>query len=240
MDKDKEEVLRDIRRQMCDLYGYDENLKFTGAAQLLPLAEKPQLEARDFLRFAAEDSKDLSEGRNRVNCLSNCKRAIDAQLDRLISQLGFRPVSKKERWNSPKKIDFILNSGLVAPRILQRLNQLRNRLEHEFAGPTAKEVEDALDVATLFISYAENVSIPVLNWTLRRKLTFKYDYEEMTFHFFEKNGSDYTPLFTLSYGEKGFQEFYDFLTRTVPAMEREEGFDTALSHVTSISIPTRT
>ena len=231
----KDEVLQAVRRQICDLYGYDENLKFVGATQPFPLFEKAQLESRDFLRFAAEDSVDLSEERNRVNCLGNCKRAIDAQLDQLISQLGFQPASKKERWNSPRKFEFISESGLVAPRILQRVNQLRNRLEHEFAAPKQKEVEDALDAATLFIAYAEIVSIPVLNWTLGNKLRFKYDNKEMTFRFFEQ-GADSVPLFELSYGEPGFQEFYDFLTKAVPAMQREKGVDTGLLRVTHIGI----
>jgi hypothetical protein len=39
----------------------------------------------------------------------------------------------------------------VAPRILNKIVRLRNMLEHEFHLPKKTEVEDAVDVATLFL-----------------------------------------------------------------------------------------
>lgn len=167
----------------------------------------------------------LEKQRNRVNCLANSKRAIDCQIDRLIYRLGFLPLARKEWWDIPTKLKFISKSGVVAPRILQRLNKLRNRLEHQFAVPSKKEVEDALDVTTLFISYAELVALPTLNWGLADKSNVRYDYDEMIFRFFDEDPNlsknDVSPLFSLAYGEEGFQEFYDFLARVVPLMSRK-------------------
>ncbi len=224
---DKNEVLPAFRRELCNAYGYDENLKRVGASKPPPLANegKAFLEPRDFLNFAVEDSLALEDERNRVNSLSNCKRAVDAQVDRLISRLGFYPLAKKERWSVPRKLDFITESGVVAPRILRRVNSLRNRLEHDFAPPSRQQVEDALDVATLFVSYAELVRIPSMNWTLSSKLTVRYDYDEMVFRFCEKepadsSGEEVLPLLTLAHGEKEFQRFYNFLMKIVPSMER--------------------
>jgi|SRR5579863_2546 len=226
------EIIPTFRRELCHLFGYDEQLKFVGIAQPPPSAVevKASLGPRDFLNYAIEDSVALENERNRINCLGNCKRAIDSQVDRLIARLGFLPLARKERWKIPRKIQFISEIGVVAPRILHHVNQVRNRLEHEFAPPSKQQVEDALDVATLFISYAELVKIPVMNWTLASKLSVRYDYDEMVFLFFEKDPSDLQeneilPRFSLAYGEDRFQDFYDLLVKIVPLMERKHRFD---------------
>ncbi|MGD0458252.1 MAG: hypothetical protein ABSC21_10975 [Terriglobia bacterium] len=227
----KNEIVDSFRRQLCHVYGYDEHVKFVGTRNPPPSAIeiKASLEPRDFLNFAIEDSIALEKERNRINCLGNCKRAIDSQVDRLIARLGFRLLARKQRWNVPRKIQFISEIGVVAPRILHHVNQLRNLLEHEFAPPSKQQVEDALDVATLFISYAELVKIPSMNWTLASKLSVRYDYDEMVFHFFEEDPSDLpesdlSPRVSLAYGEDGFQDFYDFLVKIVPLMERKHRF----------------
>jgi hypothetical protein len=225
---DKKEVVAEFRRKLCSVYGYDENLKFVATRPSFPPAteSKARLEPRDFLTFAMEDAVALAQERNRINCLGNCKRAIDSQVDHLMKSLGFFPLARKQRWNIPAKIEFISRSGLVAPRILHRLNQLRNRLEHEFAPPSRQEVEDALDVTILFISYAELVRIPTMNWTFSGKATLRYDYDDMVFYFFETDPSDLpekeaVPLASLAHGENGFQDLYDFLVNAVPLMERK-------------------
>lgn len=209
---------------MRGFYGYDRNLKFVGSPKPQGGESKAFLEPRDFLNFAVQDATALESERNRVNCLGNCKRAIDAQVDHLVGQLGFRSLSRKQRWDIPRKLNFIIESGLVAPRILRSLNRVRNRLEHEFALPTKRQVEDALDIATLFISYAELARIPGLNWSLPSDLSVRYDYDRMVFRFFEGKlsdpGEDDAPtLLVLAHGDDGFQEFYDFLTKTVPQMK---------------------
>lgn len=107
-----------------------------------------------FLRFAEHD---LSSGyeHHLVNALSNIKRAIDCQLDSLLFGFGLFQKSKEERWNFPKKVDILNQVGIISPRILEKINRKRNLLEHEYRTPEKEQVEDALDVSTLFISYTE-------------------------------------------------------------------------------------
>ena len=220
------DVIAEFKRNLSGFYGYDDSLKYVGnkKSPAQPREAKAFLEPRDFLNFAVEDSVALEKEKNRVNCLSNCKRAIDGQVDRLIGRLGFFPLAKRQGWNIPKRLNFISESGLVAPRILRNVNALRNRLEHDHAVPSKQQVEDSLDVATLFVSYAELVRIPAMNWTLSGGLSVRYGYDEMVFRFFPKNPDDLpedeAPLFSLAYGEQGFQDFYDFLMKIVPSMER--------------------
>lgn len=113
-----------------------------------------EITPRQFLQFAEYDLNNRYE-HHLVNSLSNIKRTIDCQLDSLLFGFGLFQKSKKERWNFPKKVDTLSQVGIISPRILEKINQKRNLLEHEYRTPEKGQVEDALDVATLFIAYTE-------------------------------------------------------------------------------------
>ena len=113
-----------------------------------------EIKARQLLKYAEYDLNNEYE-HHLVNSLSNIKRAIDCQLDSLLIGFGLYDKSKNERWNFPQKIDLLNQIGIVSPRILKKINQKRNLLEHEYKNPTKEEVEDALDVAILFMAYTE-------------------------------------------------------------------------------------
>lgn len=92
----------------------------------------------------------------RVNALSNIKRAIECRIDELLYNYCLHIKSKKEEWNFPKKVEVLTNLGLIAPRILTKINRQRNLLEHEYINPSQDNINDALDVAILFLSYSDN------------------------------------------------------------------------------------
>ncbi len=100
---------------------------------------------QEYLRFA---EADLSVGgsHGHVNALSNAKRAIDCQVTNILQGFGLS-IPKQ----FPAKLEKISALGLVAPRIVKKIVRLRNLLEHEFHDPNASEVEDAVDVASLFL-----------------------------------------------------------------------------------------
>jgi hypothetical protein len=62
----RDEFIAKFRREMCAIYGYDENLRFVGTAKTSPSATggKPTLEPRDFLNFAVEDAITLEKQRS--------------------------------------------------------------------------------------------------------------------------------------------------------------------------------
>ncbi|WP_433861243.1 hypothetical protein [Pseudomonas thivervalensis] len=91
-----------------------------------------------------------------VNATTNVKRAIVGQLDQLLISFGYPSL----RWNVPKKIERLRALGLLAPRLLRRVVDMRNILEHEYATPDLKEVEEALDIASLFVMSASAMFIP--------------------------------------------------------------------------------
>lgn len=91
-----------------------------------------------------------------VNATTNVKRAIVGQLDQLLISFGYSSL----RWNVPKKIERLRALGLLAPRLLRKIVDMRNILEHEYATPELEKVEEALDIASLFVMSASAMFIP--------------------------------------------------------------------------------
>jgi hypothetical protein len=99
----------------------------------------------EFLWFA---QRDLEQGGKHglVNALSNAKRAIDCQVEKTQRCLG---IPKKRRFSD--RLSILQDLGIVAPRIVKKVIEKRNYLEHEYKCPEQDEVEDAVDIATLFL-----------------------------------------------------------------------------------------
>ena len=106
---------------------------------------------QDFLKYAEIDLTSNHDHKF-INALSNSKRALDCQLDLLLLSFGFYKISQKKMWGFPTKLDIIEKIGLLAPRILRKINKQRNLLEHQFVRPTQEQVEDMLDISMLFIA----------------------------------------------------------------------------------------
>lgn len=115
-----------------------------------------EISPSEFIKFA---DYDLTAQYNHhlINCLSNTKRAIDSQLDSLL--IGFGVSERSKNWHFPEKVNFLNSIGVISPGILKKINRKRNFLEHEYIYPSKEEVEDALDVAKLFVAYTNKYLI---------------------------------------------------------------------------------
>jgi hypothetical protein len=91
-----------------------------------------------------------------VNATTNVKRAIVSQLDQLLISFGYPSL----RWNVPRKIERLRALGLLVPSLLRKVISMRNILEHEYETPDLKQVEEALDIASLFVMSASAMFIP--------------------------------------------------------------------------------
>lgn len=105
-----------------------------------------KIEPTEFLGYARGESRH-DDRRSRINALSNAKRAIDAQVAKLLGACGVVP----SRSDFSTRLDALVGLGLVGPTILRKVVRRRNLLEHEFEAPERPDVEDAVDVAALFI-----------------------------------------------------------------------------------------
>ncbi len=108
----------------------------------------------DYLEFAEEDLKG-SDRRNLINALSNAKRALDCQIESLLYVYCLKTYTDKKKMGIPNKIEMLNRLGIIAPRILNKINKIRNTMEHDFYCPDVDEVQDFVDVILLFISYTD-------------------------------------------------------------------------------------
>ena len=105
--------------------------------------------AYDYLGFAKSDLKDGRLARHLVNALGNTKRALHLRMEDLC--LGFGSVNLSQLGNFYALAEYIRRCGIVAPRVLDRLNKLRNAIEHKYHFPAESDVETFLDVSELFL-----------------------------------------------------------------------------------------
>ncbi len=89
-----------------------------------------EIPPREFLEFAEIDLQESSR-RGLVNSLSNLKRAIDAQVQVVLKAFNIQADKLKK-----PKITLLNDMGIVAPRIIKKIRDIRNILEHEYTLPT--------------------------------------------------------------------------------------------------------
>lgn len=135
--------------------------------------QKFQIDAKNFLSFAYEDYASGTL-RGKVNALSNAKRAIDCQIDTILSAFGYNLtqtfsekifadfVQNYQDQNKPFQASpklKLLHAIDIAPfNLLEKLRKIRHDLEHEYRLPEKEDnIQDIIDVAELFIGYSENL-----------------------------------------------------------------------------------
>jgi hypothetical protein len=112
-----------------------------------------------YLEFASDDLAAEDSDRNRVNAISNAKRALHYRVELLADALGFRETRLKRDF--PNQLGFCEKCGIiVAPEILKRLNKRRNALEHDYYVPKRRdEAEDFVDVVRLFLATTRSIAL---------------------------------------------------------------------------------
>ena len=109
----------------------------------------------EYIQFAQKDIEGTDK-RSIINALSNAKRGLECQLDSLM--LAFNLENVAARWSVPRKLEVLQELGVIAPRILTKINRHRNEMEHDYVCPKHDVVGDFVDVAALFV-HATNVYI---------------------------------------------------------------------------------
>ena len=105
-----------------------------------------------YFEFAIADLNDDHGPRSRINAFSNAKRALHFQVEILAAAFGIEHATSVNRRAFPAVLEFCSKCGVVTPRILRKLNRVRNAMEHEYYFPTREETEDFVDVVELFLA----------------------------------------------------------------------------------------
>ena len=105
-----------------------------------------EVEPEDFLEQAEEDY-ERGGSSSLLNSIHNSRRAVRCAIDRAVTCVGFDP-----RVMSVKQdLALLSDIGFLTPSILRRVSDTRNLLEHEYQLPSKEAVEEALDLASLFV-----------------------------------------------------------------------------------------
>jgi hypothetical protein len=115
------------------------------------LPSRDGISEADYFAFAECDLRDGADARHAINAISNAKRALHLRVDRLVDVLGGYRGSLKRKGEFPSKLQFCRDCGLASPRIINRINSTRNRVEHDYLCPSIDEAEDYTDIVSLFL-----------------------------------------------------------------------------------------
>lgn len=123
-----------------------------------------EISPNDFLQFA---KSDLKEGTRKglINSLTNCKRAIDCGIDKVLQTFGIDLEKEKDknfaddiiaefskpRSNLAYKLKLIESLGFTTGKFISDIRATRHKLEHHYKYPKIKEIEDSIDIAKMFI-----------------------------------------------------------------------------------------
>jgi len=136
-----------------------------------PLTYTFPINPSEFLLFAKEDFKSGGV-RGSVNALTNAKRVIDCQTDILLTCLGYDPAktlpnvaldfikdyqTRYGSFEATQKLKLLQALDVVPSGMVSRIRKLRNALEHEYRIPKESEVQDSIELATLFRGATDNV-----------------------------------------------------------------------------------
>ncbi|MBU0541672.1 MAG: hypothetical protein KKC58_04665 [Gammaproteobacteria bacterium] len=116
-----------------------------------------ELLPRDFLDFAEKDLEAPRSTHTLVNATSNLKRAVDCQLDYLLCTLNLDEFYRNKRLGIDRKLGLLKRAGIFRSRSIEKLNALRNRLEHHYEKPKIEDVEVYYDLVAAFVSVLESV-----------------------------------------------------------------------------------
>lgn len=110
-----------------------------------------------YLQDAIDDLNSGNDRRHYNNAMRNAKSALHMRVDILCHSLGGESFFKKLR-SFPRKMDFLESIGIVRPRIILKINKIRNEFEHEYKDITKEQAEDFVDIVMLFIEATKHLN----------------------------------------------------------------------------------
>lgn len=103
----------------------------------------------DYLEFARQSLAAGQDVKNRIDCVSHLKRALECELDTIFGVMGIE-LARDER-NVPTKLKMIGELGILDARSLSRLNQVRNKVEHLYSEPPLENLEIYFDLVAAVV-----------------------------------------------------------------------------------------
>lgn len=103
----------------------------SGSDIIIPIYD---ISSEEFLDFA-ENAMASGTKEGIVNAISNLKRAIDCEMDMFFECINIKRIFDKKNLKFEKKTQFLASIGLFPIQTINKLNMMRNKLEHEYKTP---------------------------------------------------------------------------------------------------------
>lgn len=97
------------------------------------------ISSEEFLNFAENAIADETK-EGTINAVSNLKRALDCEMDMFFESINIKRVFDKKNLKFEKKTQFLANIGLFPIQTINKLNFMRNKLEHEYRTPAISDL----------------------------------------------------------------------------------------------------
>lgn len=150
-----------------------------------------ELYAIDYLEFAEKRLNNIEKYKNDIdeliNCVAHLKRAVDCQLDTFFHSIGLYKIIKSRNLKFEKKLDFLSGIGVFSSRSLNRLNTLRNKMEHHYEIPKISDIELYYDLVSAFISVIQGL---IFLLGVNREVLFSINIEDDNFGDFQSEYDD--------------------------------------------------
>lgn len=172
---------------------------------------------QDYLKFAESHlGKDSPE--EKINCVSNLKRAMECEMDTFFHILGIGPLVKRKNLSFDQKLSFVAEIEIYKSRSLEILNRIRNKIEHDYAIPELPEIELYFELVYAFISvldsamfmYAHNADLEYSRETrtilVDLKVGYSHEKQQVSFYFSKPQGAELEKG-AHSFGVENIKEF---------------------------------
>lgn len=193
---------------MKDITGIDDILQFIlqaddiecdascGSDMNIPIYE---ISAEEFLGFA-ESAIAAGTKEGLINAVSNLKRALDCEMDLFFESINLKKIFSKNNLKFEKKTQFLADIGLFPIQSINKLNLMRNKMEHEYRQP---EISDLYAYYELVWSVIKIINLQLellyingtINFVIQKGnneyyFTMEYHVESCRFQFEIKDWTD--------------------------------------------------
>lgn len=150
-----------------------------------------ELYAIDYLEFAEKRLNNIEIYKDDIdeliNCVAHLKRAVDCQLDTFFYSVGLYKTIQDRNLKFEKKLDFLNGIGVFSSRSLNRLNTLRNKMEHHYEVPKISDIELYYELVSAFISVIQGLIFLLGSY---REVVFSIYIEENNNGYFQSEYDD--------------------------------------------------
>lgn len=170
---------------------------------------------KDFLKYAQIDLHE-NNTKGKVGVVSNLKRALDCELDMFFEAINLKSIFNKNNLKFERKTQFLSDIGMFPNRSVNKLNQIRNRMEHQFTIPSVDDLEvyyeliwNTIEIVNLNLQL---MTMGAVEATIKKNderffFSDSYDVESRSFRFRIHSNNEEYQLSTSLKRQEDYEEF---------------------------------